>query len=600
MELEREEKVNIIITTQTTAERIKSHITIPIVTLKLRDINLINAFYKASKEGQRLAFAEYAISNIAYNFEYVQELLGYDVRKYTFHDVRQVPEVLDQIMKSGQDVIVTSAKCMIKAATKCGIPAVLIEWDKSDILEALTIAGNIDAVQAKEVEKKEWMKAVINSSANGILSIDNKGNVTVVNQVAMDLLDLNGHHIDGKNINSLSRKIPFFHAILTSNDTTQIWENSGRKIVVQRHEIHNDHGTQLGLLINLSEVKAIQDIELQTRKMLLNKGFIAKHTFESIKGNSPKMKQLIEKAKRFALSDSNILLYGESGCGKELFAQSIHNFSAYSRGPFLAINCATLPEALLESELFGYAEGAFTGAKKGGNQGLLELANYGTLFLDEIGEMPLSLQSRLLRVLQDKSVRRIGGNKNVPVNVRIIAATNRDLRQMVKEGTFRGDLFYRIDVLRLNIPPLRERKEDIPLIIEELLINFTRERAQSFAFTADQIQRLMEYNWYGNVRELRNFVERVLANSQRSQIPGEDFEELFSEHVSHNNVVLQTKGYVPDENSIAIPIGSLHEMEESIIKTLMDKYNGDKKLLAYRLKLSDTTLWRRLKNIEKE
>ena len=228
------------------------------------------------------------------------------------------------------------------------------------------------------------------------------------------------------------------------------------------------------------------------------------------------MKQLIEKAKRFALSDSNILLYGESGCGKELFAQSIHNFSAYSRGPFLAINCATLPEALLESELFGYAEGAFTGAKKGGNQGLLELANYGTLFLDEIGEMPLSLQSRLLRVLQDKSVRRIGGNKNVPVNVRIIAATNRDLRQMVKEGTFRGDLFYRIDVLRLNIPPLRERKEDIPLIIEELLINFTRERAQSFAFTADQIQRLMEYNWYGNVRELRNFVERVLANSQRN------------------------------------------------------------------------------------
>ena len=142
LELEREEKVNIIITTQTTAERIKSHITIPIVTLKLRDINLINAFYKASKEGQRLAFAEYAISNTAYNFEYVQELLGYDVRKYTFHDVRQVPEVLDQIMKSGQDVIVTSAKCMIKAATKCGIPAVLIEWDKSDILEALTIAGN--------------------------------------------------------------------------------------------------------------------------------------------------------------------------------------------------------------------------------------------------------------------------------------------------------------------------------------------------------------------------------------------------------------------------------------------------------------------------
>lgn len=239
------------------------------------------------------------------------------------------------------------------------------------------------------------------------------------------------------------------------------------------------------------------------------RGHIAKHYFDDIIHESEVVKRTIDIAKSYSDVDSNILIIGETGTGKEMYSQSIHNHSSRKNKPFVAINCAALPESLLESELFGYAEGAFTGAMKGGKQGIFELAHQGTLFLDEIGEISPSLQSRLLRVLQEREVMRIGDDKVIPVDVRIIAATNKNLLEMVKNNEFREDLYYRLSVLDLHLPSLREYKDDIPLLVHHFVRSFTKN--EPVQITDEAMERLKQEQWEGNIRQLQNFCELMLV-----------------------------------------------------------------------------------------
>ena len=229
-------------------------------------------------------------------------------------------------------------------------------------------------------------------------------------------------------------------------------------------------------------------------------------------------------------TDANILVEGETGTGKEVFAQAIHNASAYNEGPFLAVNCAALPRDLIESELFGYVEGAFTGASRKGRLGKFELASGGTLFLDEIGEMPLEVQAKLLRVLQEKTIVRVGGDRTIPIDCRIIAATNRDLRQAVSEQRFRRDLLYRLNVLTIEVPPLRERRGDIPLFIERFIAHFAERSNKVVDSVAPQVlKRLTNYRWPGNVRELENIIEHGVALTNKRQIQWEDLPAYLQE-----------------------------------------------------------------------
>ncbi len=261
------------------------------------------------------------------------------------------------------------------------------------------------------------------------------------------------------------------------------------------------------------EITRSRQQDVKTARKIV--GLSADYTFDDIIGSSRKMQQQIHVAKEYAKSSFSVLITGESGVGKELFAQSIHNYSPRRKGPFIAINCANFPENLIESELFGYVAGAFTGASKNGNIGKFELANHGTLFLDEIGELPYHFQSKLLRVLETMTVTRIGSNQSLPVDVRIVAATNRDLRQMVKDGFFRDDLYFRLGVLNVDIPPLRNRKEDLLLLAEALLAQ-GKDPASSGAKIERSFQKVLEaHAWPGNVRELRNVLNRasILAGS---------------------------------------------------------------------------------------
>ncbi|MDN5347683.1 MAG: hypothetical protein PWP65_1247, partial [Clostridia bacterium] len=361
----------------------------------------------------------------------------------------------------------------------------------------------------------------------------------------------------------------------------------------------NVGGEITGAVITFEDVTTIQKTEQQIRRKLYSKGMVAKFNFKDIIGKSKAIQDTIEVAKNFGQTDSTVLITGETGTGKELFAQSIHNISKRKENPFVAINCAAFPETLLESELFGYEEGAFTGAKKGGKPGLFEMAHTGTIFLDEIGEISPTLQARLLRVLQEKEVMRIGGDKIIPINVRIIAATNKDLKKAVKEGAFREDLFYRLNVLQLKIPPLRDRKEDIPLLIKHfLMIKEPGLIPKLESFIPEICSLTKDYTWPGNVREVENLVERIIALNKQLDISK-----------NHNwllkAIIDEQIGLCPQDNLKSLPAKKpnqtldieVEQAERAAILKTLEQCKGNKTKAAKQLGISRSTLWRKLREI---
>ena len=333
-----------------------------------------------------------------------------------------------------------------------------------------------------------------------------------------------------------------------------------------------------GALIFIKNTDRIMEEESRIRRGLSEKGLTAKYTFEDILGQSEAIQGNIRMAERYSRVNSNVLIIGETGTGKELFAHSIHQASKRSRQPFVALNCAALPENLLESELFGYEAGAFSGAAKGGKIGLFELAHKGTIFLDEIGEIPITLQAKLLRVLQEKEIRRIGSTSVHPVDVRVISATNINIEEKIREGQFRSDLYYRLNLLDISLPPLRERKEDIQELVDAYLTRFACEMGKSIpTVTEDAARILKEHSWQGNVRELRNICERLTVLNDTSVI---------SEELLRQLKIFRKK----EEPSVGQPGEGA---EDSVYDRL--KPRKKKKELAEELGVSRTTLWRMAK-----
>jgi len=328
-----------------------------------------------------------------------------------------------------------------------------------------------------------------------------------------------------------------------------------------------------------NEVKNIRKLTNKIMKMQ------AIYTFDKIIGQNNEFVKTIEFAKKVADSKSTILLTGESGTGKEVFAQSIHNHSNRKNKTFVAINCGAIPKNLIESELFGYEEGAFTGAKKNGHPGKFEIADGGTIFLDEIGEMPLDMQTRLLRVIEEGTVSRIGGTKEIIVDARIIAATNRDLIDEVKTGNFRKDLFYRLNVLPLRLPSLRERKDDIPLLIDYFMNRISKRiNRKKIEIPKDYLSTLVEYDWPGNIRELENHIELILNTEsitninkksqhsiQKDTFPEQDVSSLTLEDIEKSHIAKVLKSFDGNISNAAKALG----IGRNTLYRKIDKYNID-------------------------
>ena len=435
---------------------------------------------------------------------------------------------------------------------------------------------------------------------DGIIGITSKGIITNYNEGAENIIGYKKSDIIGKHGLHVLPDIPFKYVLENLEPVKEkLIRINGYDIVVSVDPIIHSNKLYGAVAI----VKKFNDIEKKQHKLreqLIGKGHRAKYGFEDIQGESEAIKRCIDIARRMAKSESSILITGESGTGKELFAQAIHNNSKRRNYQFVAINCGALPESLLESELFGYEEGAFTGARKGGKPGLFELAHNGTLFLDEIGEMPLNLQMRLLRALQEREVMRIGGDRLINVNIRVIGATNRNLKEMVKEGEFREDLYYRLRVLPLKLPPLRDRKEDILPLIDKIKKQFYSE----FELTQEAKEVLLDHNWKGNIRELKNYVE-YFANLGLKQIDVIDLPFDNEEDINDNILTLNEKSILDEfweisEGKIEKYLFILEELEKSYInKSRLGRRTLYKISMEHNVFLSEQEIRSILINLEK-
>ena len=327
-------------------------------------------------------------------------------------------------------------------------------------------------------------------------------------------------------------------------------------------------------------------LKLAVENRMLREAMKSKHGFGSLVGRAPEMEKLYRIIGKAANSSHPVLILGESGTGKELVARSIHFGGAYRDRPFIPVDCGSLVPTLIESELFGYVRGAFTGAVRA-KDGLLATADGGTIFLDEVGELPIDLQSKLLRAVQEKEIRPVGSNRAIPINVRILAATNRDLESAVQQGTFRRDLFFRLNVLTLRIPPLRERKQDIPLLAGHVLERVARTTGVHRTISDEALRRMLDYEWPGNVRELENCLERACALSSSATLQIGDLPTALRN--------LGNEAYPALDLTQSHGIVSLSELEKRAITQAIEQLHGDKLEAARRLGIGKTTLYRKLK-----
>lgn len=512
----------------------------------------------------------------------------FDVEAMVFSPVphENLQSTVEKVINAGCDVIIGGYSANILAAQK-GVPSIVIRTGEDAIQRATDEAIQIvDQIRQERIVAQTY-KMVIYSAQEGILFVNSDGIIQVRNHMVRKFHG---------NISLLNRPLkntlPYlyngFHKTFSSGieQIGKVLTIPGTKMTVSVSFVPVVANKKIsGVVINIADITQIQDLESQIRRKLSERGLKAKYTFDDIIHQSPVLEKTITTAKRYSKSDSNVIIAGETGTGKELFAQSIHNSSNRKNGPFVAINCAALAENLLESELFGYVEGAFTGTKKGGKTGLFEQAHGGTLFLDEIGEISMSTQSKLLRVLQERQVRRIGDDKVIDVNVRIISATNRSIQRMCDQGKFRKDLMYRLDVLRLYLPPLRERGTDIEILFKYLLnLQMQKINEPPPSIEENALEVLYNYPFSGNIRELRNIVERAVALRTNEYIARKDLEAALYPHDMH-----ESQPYTEPQNEKIVAFNE----KDSIISALQ-QCGGNKTLAAKKLHMDRTTLWRKM------
>jgi transcriptional regulator with PAS, ATPase and Fis domain len=426
---------------------------------------------------------------------------------------------------------------------------------------------------------------MIESLPSGIIVVNQAGTIKNINCRACEILKSSVDSYLGQNIFKVLNQIDCIQMALQTvkevEESEYYFEKGKERVhfVVTCRPILNRAGFLDGAVVILREIEAVIRM---TGKMA---GYKARFAFNDIVGDDLSFKNVVKQAEAAALTSSNILIMGESGTGKEILAQSIHNASDRNYGPFVAINCGAIPRELIGSELFGYEEGAFTGAKKGGNPGKFELANNGTIFLDEIGDMPLDLQLMLLRVIQERVVTRLGGHREIPVNVRLIAATNKNLYRMVSDKLFREDIYYRINVVSFKIPPLRERKKDIILLADHIIKTQTKKAGTSaVTLNSKALAELENYRWPGNVRELENVLERarIFSGSNREIASLSDL--IDSIKAANDGLAQKSK-----------PMSSHDHRERDLITEALIKCGSNITKASQELGITRATLYRKLR-----
>ena len=550
--------------------------------------DILRAVHECRKTHGAERIAILGIDTILYDVATLREIINVDMKIFPIANESDIHRSLAEARQQGFEAVV-GGLTVFNIASRLGMANTFIKTSEESFRITINEAMSTACIMFTERAKTEINQAILQNSKEAILYFDHRARLAQYNRRARELLSLPPDaSLVGQEVASIFhdqdsvdivRSLGTRHGVIkTINNNALVGDFSAVRLEEQT----------IGVICTFQRINEIQDKESMIRKQLSKKGLVAKYGFSNIIHASDTLAQTIATANKYASSDANVLLIGETGTGKELFAQSIHLASHRRQRPFVAVNCASFPENLLESELFGYVEGAFSGASRGGKAGLFELAHNGTLFLDEIGEIPPSLQASLLRALQEHEIRRIGDDKVIPVNVRIIAATNRDLRGKVQEGNFRMDLLYRLDVLSLFIPPLRDRKVDTKLIAAHYLNHYCQKyQKPGITLGSKAMEVLTNYPWPGNTRELRNICERLAV--------------LVDDDTKITAGVVSGLLHIGDELPSPLP---LEQREPDLneprnvdeILEFAQSMRVNKSDIANMLGISRTTLWRRMKN----
>lgn len=562
-----------------TARLLSKSFKLPVVEVEVCAYDILRAVYKY--QNQRIAVI--GADNVISGVKVIEEILGLDIAYFPFTFEHEIEEKV-AIIRAMNIGVVVGDTVAVRIARQQGLTVELIKSGKESVEEGIDKAERICAAILNEREKNSRINAILENLNEGIIVTDEHSRIVMFNRVAENLLKQSRQGMLDAELRNILPDIDLETARRGGRDSTRRLVRTQNAMIVTNTIPIMVEKQYKGVAITCEDVTKIQELEQKIRQTLAKRGMVAKHRFTDIVGSSDEIRTVINLAKKYAQVDSTVLLYGESGTGKELFAQSIHNHSERKNEPFIAINCATLPPSLLDSTLFGYEEGAFTGAKKGGRKGVFELAHNGTLFLDEITEMDTQIQSKLLRVLQEHEVMRLGGDSIIPVNVRIIAASNKRLFNTVDAQQFREDLYYRISVLNIDIPPLRERAGDCPLLIRHFAERYCLKHVlPGLEVESGVMERLNSYAWPGNVRQLENTVQKMVLLADNGTFREKDIPHL------------QLDRREAEKGRKAEPLtGTLEEICQRAILAVLRDEGFNKTRAARRLAITRVTLNRHL------
>ncbi|MFA6504824.1 MAG: sigma 54-interacting transcriptional regulator [Treponemataceae bacterium] len=574
----------------------KKNPTIPIVEIPITAIDVIAAIHEFNDMdivGKRIALIGFG--NSQNHADIAGKILNLNIIPFDIYreslDEATLSSLMDKVVKEDIRHIVGGVRT-IQAAKAKNLSTAFLSSSQESIWLALTEAQHISVIHRMERERAARFETILDHSHEGIITTDRSNRIIQINAAARKTLSLGTAAYIDKPIDDAINERTFRELITDEKDRSDELIKIGRKKIIIDKTGACLGGELIGNVITFQDITNVQDTEIKIRNKLHQRGLVAKYTFGDITGESPAIKKTIDNAKTFARTQSNMLILGDTGTGKELFAQSVHNQSERHHGPFVAVNCAAIPESLMESEFFGYAGGAFTDAAKEGRMGYFELAHGGTLFLDEVSEIPLNLQGKLLRVIQESEVMRIGHDTVIPLDLRIVCASNKDLKPLVKAGTFREDLYYRLAVMQLRIPPLRERGNDILLIADQFLTRTASDRTGKKIILETEARRLfLRHPWDGNIRELRNVCEQLIALNKTSIITGDEAAEIFSDTTIIQKTIAEIRA-IDEPKSLSEDV---RKIEKDHIKRALKKCGFKKTKAAGALGMDRSTLWRKMK-----
>lgn len=591
--------IDVVVAAGSNGAYLRQQLEMPVVLVKVGGFDVLQALSHAKRLSTRVGLVTY--EGMLPDLSPLSDLLTLDVVQRTYRTEEEARLCVQELKQAGVEVVVGSGAA-VDCADDLGLMGVFL-YSVDAVREALDDALEVARASRIEWAKRERLNTILAQLSDGVIAVDKSERIQTLNPAMADWLGVDPSAWLGRELSSVCPELSLKQTLrLALPELERIEKIRGKTLIANRMPIQ-EQGELTGAVLTCQDPISIQRVDRHLRSRANSQPHTHRYALGDLTGSSACMQRVRFLAERFAATNSTVLLAGESGTGKELIAQGIHMASDRRDMPFVAVNCAAVSETLLESELFGYEEGAFTGARRGGKVGLFEAAHKGTLFLDEIGDLPLTLQTRLLRVLQEREILRVGATEPTPIDVRIIAATHHDLPSRVSQSQFRLDLFYRLNILRLEVPSLRQRMEDLPELVDAMSARlFDRRRLIMEGWGEVRSALLAQgahYHWPGNVRELENILERLVASWP---IGANDLALIVPELLG--GLAAQGRPNWPvspafTPGSVGAGPVSAHARgapdERERLLAALAQSGGDKTQAAAALGMGRTTLWRKLK-----